>query len=45
MSWIREGRLDTLSLISHRFPAYQAKEAWELIFKNRDEALGVTLEW
>lgn len=45
MAWIREGKLDTLGLVTHRFPAARAAEAWELIFSKREHVLGVILDW
>lgn len=37
--------LDTLGLITHRFPAHEAPEAWKCIQEKRDGCLGVVLEW
>jgi threonine dehydrogenase-like Zn-dependent dehydrogenase len=45
MEWIRDGRLDTLGLITHRFPVAQAAEAWALIESKREHVLGVVLDW
>lgn len=45
MRWIEEGKLDTLGLISHRLPAYQAAEAWDLILHHRAETRGIILTW
>jgi 3-hydroxyethyl bacteriochlorophyllide a dehydrogenase len=45
MRWIAEGKLDTLSVITHRFPVAQAAEAWALIESKREPVLGVVLDW
>jgi 2-desacetyl-2-hydroxyethyl bacteriochlorophyllide A dehydrogenase len=45
LRWIVEGRLDTLGLITHRFPVEQAAEAWALIEAKREPVLGVVLDW
>lgn len=45
MEWIRQGKLDTASLITHRFPAEQADQAWKQITEQRDSTLGVILKW
>jgi threonine dehydrogenase-like Zn-dependent dehydrogenase len=42
---IAGGHLDTLSLITHRFPAKEAAQAWDLIESKREHVLGVILEW
>ncbi len=39
------GYLETLPLITHRFPAAQAARAWELIEAKTEPVLGVILEW
>lgn len=43
--WVADGRLDTLSLVSHRFQVERAAEAWALIESKREPVLGVVLEW
>lgn len=45
MRSVAERRLDTLGLISHRFPVERAAEAWALIESKRDPVLGVVLDW
>lgn len=45
MDLITEGVLDTLSLITHRFPVDQANQAWELIETKSEPVMGVLLEW
>jgi len=45
MRGVAEGRLDTLGLISHRFPVERAAEAWALIESKREPVLGVVLDW
>jgi 3-hydroxyethyl bacteriochlorophyllide a dehydrogenase len=45
MELVDQGKLDTLSLITHRFPVEQAARAWELIESKREPVLGVILEW
>ncbi|MDF2715413.1 MAG: tdh 2 [Paenibacillus sp.] len=42
---IREGWLQTGSLITHRYPVSQAAEAWQAIMDNKAAMLGVILEW
>lgn len=42
---IAAGHLQTLPLITHRFPVQQAAQAWELIRSKREPVLGVILEW
>ncbi|WP_256761913.1 zinc-binding dehydrogenase [Cohnella sp. WQ 127256] len=42
---ITEGWLQTTSLITHRFPVEQAKEAWDLILDSKQAKLGVILDW
>ncbi len=42
---IANGTLETLPLITHRFPAARAAEAWDLITSKREPVLGVILEW
>ena len=42
---IAMGHLETLSLITHRFPAAEAATAWQYIREKRENALGVVLEW
>ena len=43
--WIAAGRLDTLGLLTHRFPVERAAEAWALIETKREPVLGVVLDW
>ncbi|MCX7013070.1 MAG: zinc-binding dehydrogenase [Candidatus Sumerlaeota bacterium] len=45
MELIASGDLDTLGLITHRFPVSQAAEGWQVIREKRENALGVILEW
>lgn len=45
LQWIAAGKMDTLGLITHRFPAERAAEAWDLIRSKRDGVLGVVLDW
>jgi 2-desacetyl-2-hydroxyethyl bacteriochlorophyllide A dehydrogenase len=42
---IAAGYLQTLPLITHRFPVDRAAEAWELILSKREPVLGVILDW
>ncbi len=37
--------LETLPLVTHRFPAAQAAAAWKLIEDKTDDVLGVLLDW
>lgn len=45
LAGVTEGWLETLPLITHRFDAEQAAEAWRCILDDRDATLGVLLEW
>ncbi len=45
IEWVRQGKLDTSSLITHRFPVEQAAEAWKLIESKSEPVLGVVLDW
>ncbi len=45
MAWVADGRLDTLGLLTHRFPVERAAEAWNLIETKREPVLGVVLDW
>ncbi len=45
MELVANGTLDTLSLITHRFPVHEAAKAWDLIESKKESALGVVLEW
>ena len=45
MQWIAEGRLNTVDLITHRFPVEDAAAAWELIESKREPVLGVVFDW
>ena len=42
---IAAGHLQTLPLITHRFPAREAARAWELIASKDEAVLGVILDW
>ena len=42
---IAEGNFKTLPLITHRFPARSAADAWRLIQDRREPVLGVILDW
>ncbi len=45
LDWVADGRLQTLPLVTHRFPAHEAAAAWRQIREHREETLGVLLEW
>lgn len=45
MEWIADGRLDTLGLVTHRFPVEDAAKAWRLIQAKSEPVLGVVLDW
>ena len=45
MRWVAAGKLDTLGLITHRFPVERAAEAWSLIETKREPVLGVVFDW
>lgn len=42
---IRQGALTTKHLITHRFPASRAGEAFDLVLSRREPVLGVVLDW
>jgi bacteriochlorophyllide a dehydrogenase len=42
---IAAGHLQTLPLITHRFPVAQAADAWALIESKKEPVLGVILDW
>jgi len=42
---LQQGVLQTLPLITHRFPVTQAAEAFGLILSRREPVLGVVLDW
>ncbi|HLK58002.1 MAG TPA: zinc-binding dehydrogenase [Chthonomonadaceae bacterium] len=42
---LAQGALTTSHLITHRFPASQAGDAFDLILNRREPVLGVILEW
>jgi threonine dehydrogenase-like Zn-dependent dehydrogenase len=42
---VASGDLDTSALVTHRFPAREAKAAWDLILNRREPFLGIVLEW
>lgn len=45
LAMLARGELQTRHLISHRFPAAQAGEAFDLILSRPTPALGVVLDW
>lgn len=45
LALIASGHLDTLGLITHRFPVERAADAWDLILTKKEPVLGVILEW
>ncbi|MBK1876019.1 zinc-binding dehydrogenase [Pelagicoccus mobilis] len=45
MELISNGTLETLPLITHRFPVEKAAEAWRLIESKSEPVLGVILDW
>lgn len=45
IQWVAEGKMDTASLITHRFPVAAAAEAWDLIETKKEHVLGVILQW
>ncbi|MCU6709927.1 hypothetical protein M6D81_14625 [Paenibacillus sp. J5C_2022] len=42
---ISDGWLNTIPLITHRFPAEYAAKAWKLILAKQEPFLGILLEW
>jgi 3-hydroxyethyl bacteriochlorophyllide a dehydrogenase len=42
---IADGRLTTIPLITHFFPASQGKQAWQMIMDKSEAFLGVVLDW
>lgn len=45
MKLVADGTLDTLSLITHRFPVEEAAKAWRLIETKSEPVMGVILDW
>lgn len=45
LALVQSGHLDTMSLITHRFPVERAAEAWRLIEERTEPVLGVVLTW
>ena len=45
LALLQQGALETLSLITHRFPIQQAHEAFELVLSRQSPVLGVVLDW
>jgi 2-desacetyl-2-hydroxyethyl bacteriochlorophyllide A dehydrogenase len=45
LALLAQGALQTLPLITHRFPAERAGEAFDLILSRREPVLGVILDW
>ncbi len=45
LAWLGQGVLTTLHLITHRFPAARAVDAYSLILNRQAGALGVVLDW
>lgn len=45
LAWLARGALKTEHLITHRFAAEAAGDAFDLILSRRDGVLGVILEW
>lgn len=42
---VAAGHLQTLPLITHRFPVREAGAAWQLIGSKSESVLGVVLDW
>ncbi len=42
---VAAGHLQTLPLITHRFPVHEAAAAWQLIESKSEPVLGVVLDW
>jgi threonine dehydrogenase-like Zn-dependent dehydrogenase len=42
---VAAGHLQTLPLITHRFPVGEAAAAWQLIESKSEPVLGVVLDW
>lgn len=42
---IANGAIDTMSLVTHHFPFWEAEKAWDLILNRKEDFLGVILEW
>jgi threonine dehydrogenase-like Zn-dependent dehydrogenase len=45
VEYIRAGVLETMPLVTHRFPAERAASAWDAINGDRENVLGVLLDW
>lgn len=44
-AYLRRGEMRLADLISHRFTPDRAPEAYDLLFRNREETLGVVFDW
>lgn len=42
---IAAGSIQTLPLITHRYPVSDAEEAWQMITQKQEDFLGVVLDW
>jgi threonine dehydrogenase-like Zn-dependent dehydrogenase len=45
MAMIASGEIQVEPMITHHFPYWQAKEAYDLLYHNPGEAFGVILDW
>lgn len=46
LAWIEDGRLETAPLlVTHRFPAERAGDAFDLVLNRSEPVLGVLLDW
>jgi threonine dehydrogenase-like Zn-dependent dehydrogenase len=45
LSWLEAGWLTVAELVSHRFPAERASDAYRFLSERRDEAMAVVLDW
>ena len=45
LAMIASGEIQVESMITHHFPYWQAKEAYDLLYHNPGEAFGVILDW
>jgi len=45
LEWLAAGHLQSLPLITHRFPVAQATDAYDLVLHRREPFLGVVLDW
>ena len=45
MELLQAGVIQTGRMTTHRFPFFEAAKAFDLLYNDMDEALGVLLDW